>query len=210
MPTPLSDDERAEIVRRALALQITATPDKAAHPLGALTRADGTRLNLHVVHAVDAVITDGIDVVLINRKNPPSQGMPALPGGFIDPQAGGRAENALAAAAREAMEEAGIHLHGGHLIGVRNFHRPGDIRFAWGDLPAYGIRKDDAFLVSTQAVRFDVPDLTVTKLEAGDDALPGSARRVKLCSLTRAFMGVGDHYDMIVAALAERGITSAN
>lgn len=204
MPAPLTDAERAEIVRRAESLGITGTPDKAAHALGPLTRADGTTLQTHVVHAVDAVITDGISVVLINRKNPPGQGMPALPGGFLDPQTDGRAENAPAAAAREALEEAGITLKGGILIGTRLFRRPSDIRFAWNDLPAYGIGKDDAFLVSTQAVRFDVPDLTQCHLEAGDDALPGSARRIALAALSAELVGVRDHYDMIQAALVAR------
>lgn len=204
MPAPLSDAERAEIVRRAENLGITGTPDRASHALGPLTRADGTMLQTHVVHAVDAVITDGTSVVVINRKNPPGQGLPALPGGFLDPQANGGAENALAAAAREALEEAGITLKGGILIGVRNCNRPSDIRFAWNDLPAYGICKDDAFLVSTQAVRFDVPNLADTRLEAGDDALPGSARRIPLSALSAELIGVRDHYDMILAALAAR------
>jgi 8-oxo-dGTP pyrophosphatase MutT (NUDIX family) len=201
MTTEISDDERAEIIRRALALKIEGTPDRAAHPLGRLRRADGTDIAAHVVHAVDAVITDGIHVVLIDRKYPPARGMPALPGGFLDPQANGRAENALQAAAREALEEAGIALPGGTLIGKRNFRRPGDIRIAWADLPAYGIAEGDVFLVSTQAVRFDVPDLAAARLDAGDDAMPGSARCVALAALTREMLGSSDHYDMIVAAL---------
>lgn len=197
----LTAADRAEIVRRAVALGIVGTPDKPAHALGWLER-DGARLAAHVVHAVDAVITDGVSVVLIDRKNPPSQGMPALPGGFLDP-AGGGAENALQAAAREALEEAGIVLSGGVLIGTRNLRRPNDIRIAWNDLPGYGIRQGEAFMVSTQAVRFDVPDLAATRLRAGDDALPGSARRVALAGLRPEMLGVRDHYDMIVAALAQ-------
>lgn len=199
----LTDVVRAEIVRRAEALGITGAPDRPSHPLGRVETASGM-LICHVVHAVDAVITDGISVVLINRRNPPSQGMPALPGGFIDPDTDGRAENVLQAAAREAFEEAGITLTNGIAVGRRNFHRPGDIRIAWNDLPAYGIARDEAFLVSTQPIRFDVPDLAATRLSAGDDALPGSARRVLLARLTRDAMGIGDHFDMIQAALAAR------
>lgn len=89
-------------------------------------------------------------------------------------------------------------------MGVRNFNRPNDIRIAWGDLPAYGIAMGEAFLVSTQAIRFDVPDLSSAKLAAGDDALPGSARRMAVADLTREKLGLPDHYDMIVAALAAR------
>lgn len=207
-PMILTDEIRTEIVHRAEALGITGAPDHPSHALGMVQTTAGP-LACHVVHAVDVVITDGISVVLINRKNPPSQGMPALPGGFIDPAADGRAENILQAAAREAFEEAGIKLQGGTAVGQRNFRRPGDIRIAWNDLPAYGIAKDEAFLVSTQAIRFDVPDLAATKLQAGDDALPGTARRVKLAKLTRDAMGIGDHYDMIVAALAARKTRTA-
>lgn len=190
---------RAEIIARAKALGITGTPDKSTHPLGDIETLDGVR-HAHVVHAVDAIISDGASVVLINRSNPPGVGKPALPGGFIDPRADGLVEGAVQAAAREALEEAGIQLSGGRLIGTRNFDRPGDIRVAWNDMPARGIEKDDVFLVSTQGVHFVAPDLAATHLIAGDDAAPGSARRVPLSALRRGDMGIGDHYDMIKAA----------
>lgn len=198
----LTAEDRAEIAARSVALGFAGTPDAASHALGTIVRG-GECLAVHTVHAVDAVITDGRFVVLINRKNPPSQGMPALPGGFLDPVAGGT-ETAIQGAAREAMEEAGIVLCGGVLIGRRNLNRPTDVRIAWNDLPAYGIKQGEAFLVTTQAVRFDVPDLTTTNLTAGDDALPGSARIVALAALTPDFLGIRDHYDMIAEAVAGR------
>jgi len=74
------------------------------------------------------------------------------------------------------------------------------VRVAQSDMPQYGIKKDDIFMVSTQAVRFDVPDLEATKLEAGDDAEPGSARRVKVNTLSKESVGIPDHYDMIQEA----------
>lgn len=194
-----TDAVRAELIRRAKALGITGTPNLAAHALGPVETSAGA-VPAHVVHAVDAIISDGTYVVLINRKNPPGAGKPALPGGFLDPCATGEAENAIAAAAREAMEEAGVRLSGGVMIGQRNFDRPQDVRIAWSDLPAYGIHEGELFLVSTQGVHFTVPDLTRTTLVAGDDAEPGSARRVALATLKREKMGIGDHYDMIKAA----------
>jgi 8-oxo-dGTP pyrophosphatase MutT (NUDIX family) len=160
------------------------------------------------VHAVDPIITDGHEVVVINRKNPPGMGKPALPGGFIDPAKGGGVESAIQSAAREAAEEVGIDLHQmkATLIGTRNMNRPFDVRVAANNSleEKYNIKEGDVFMVSTQAVRFDVSDLAKTKLVAGDDAAPGSARRVKIDSLTKDSMGVPDHFAMIEAAFPDR------
>lgn len=197
------DPARFEIVKRAQTLGITGNPDKAAHPLGPITLADGRTVNAHVVHAVDPIISDGVEIVMINRKHDPGMGKPALPGGFLDPTRGG-VETAVQAAIREAMEEVGIELGDGELIGRRNFNRPFDVRVAKSELPQYGIAVGDVFMVSTQAVRFDVPDLARTALVAGDDAEPGSARRVKIESLTKESVGVVDHYDMVAAAFPGR------
>lgn len=84
-----SDPARLEIAERAKGLGITGSPDKPAHPLGKIALADGRVVNAHVVHAVDPIITDGASVVMIDRKNEPGKGKPALPGGFIDPMKGG-------------------------------------------------------------------------------------------------------------------------
>ena len=194
--------ERDEVAKRAVALGITGDPGTASNNLGPITLGNGQTVTAHVVHAVDPVITDGKEVVLINRKNPPGQGRLALPGGFIDPIKGG-AESAVEAAAREALEEVGAKLHGGTLIGQRNMNRPYDVRSATTDLPQYGIKKGDVFMVSTQAIRFDVENLSHIKLLAGDDAERGSARRVPISSLTRDEMGIADHYDMIIKATAQ-------
>jgi len=198
-----NDPARQEIVARAKALGIAGTLDKAAHALGEITLADGRTVRAHVVHAVDPIITDGTDVVMINRMRAPGAGKPALPGGFIDPRQGGGIETAVQAAAREAMEEVGVALESGELIGTRNMDRPYDVRVAQHALPEYGIAAGDIFMVSTQGVRFDVPDLANTTLTAGDDAAPGSARRVAIASLSRESVGVPDHFDMIAAACPE-------
>ena len=118
--------------------------------------------------------------LMINRKNDPGMGKPALPGGLIDPAKGGGVESAIQAAAREAFEEVGVDLNEvtATLIGIRNMNRPYDVRIATnnGLEEKYGIKEGDIFMVSTQAVRFDVPMLAKTTLVAGDDAAPGSAR----------------------------------
>ncbi|MCM8821242.1 MAG: NUDIX hydrolase [Candidatus Omnitrophica bacterium] len=71
--------------------------------------------------AVDAIIKKDKGVVLVYRKNPPPGW--AIPGGFIN--YGESAENA---AAREALEETGLHIRNLELFGV--FSDPGrDPRF---------------------------------------------------------------------------------
>ena len=197
-----NDPARLRIVERAKALGITGNPDQASQALGEITLADGRSVQAHVVHAIDAIITDGDEVVMINRNHDPGQGKPALPGGFLDPTTAG-VESGVQAAVREAMEEVGVPLGQGRLIGTRNLDRAFDVRVARDDLPQYRIKQGDIFMVSTQAVRFDVPDLKQTQLVAGDDAAPGSARRVKIASLTKEAVGIPDHYDMIVAALKQ-------
>lgn len=206
-----NDPVRFEIAERAEALGIVGNPDKAAHALGPVTLANGKTVNAFVVHAVDPIITDGRRIVMINRSHEPRKGMPALPGGMIDPTADG-VESAIQAAAREAAEEAGAQLDTSHatLIGTRNMNRPFDVRIAINDsMEKYGIKKGDVFMVSTQAVRFDVDDLSKIKFVAGDDAEPGSVRLVEIGSITREMIGLSDHYDMIAAAFPDRFRTEA-
>ncbi len=208
------DPARLEIAARAEQLAqergITGDPDAPSHFLGEITLADGKVVRAHVVHAVDPIITDGNEVVMINRRYPPGLGKPCLPGGFIDPSKDpeGRisVESAVAAAARESMEEVGISLVGGNRVGIRKFNRPFDVRVAQTDLPQFGIKKDDIFTVSTQAVLFNVENLKTTHLVAGDDAEPGSARRVVIHSLKKDNVGIPDHFDMIREAFPEKFI----
>ena len=202
-----NDPARFEIAERAKKLGITGNPDKASHALGSLTLANGKVVEAFVVHAVDAIITDGKMIVMINRSHEPGMGKPALPGGLMDPTNGGSVESAVQTGTREAAEEVGIDLSKAKatLIGTRNMDRPHDVRVAkdGGLFEKYGISEGDIFMVSTQAVRFDVSDLANTKLTAGDDAQPGTARRVKINSLTKESVGIPDHFDMIVTAFPE-------
>lgn len=62
---------------------------------------------------VDAVIPTDEGVVLIKRKNPPFQGMWALPGGFVDV-----GETTEAACIREVEEETGLIVEIVRLLGV--------------------------------------------------------------------------------------------
>lgn len=181
-------------------------PTKASHTLGEVRLKNGKTVKMHVVHAVDPVITDGESVVVINRRFDPGIGKPTLPGGFLDPKEDGTVESLSTGAAREAAEEAGIVLEEGKPIGRRQFNRPHDIRIAQSDelFDKYGIKQGDIFLVSTQAVKFDVPDLKEKRLSVGDDATPGSARLMKINQLTPADMGVADHFMLINAVMSEQ------
>lgn len=62
---------------------------------------------------VDAIILIKDSIVLIKRRNPPFQGMWALPGGFVD--YGETVENAVR---REAKEETGLDVEIEKLVGV--------------------------------------------------------------------------------------------
>jgi len=201
-----NDPARADIVARAKRLYFPGNPDYAAHYLGRITLLGGHVAKAWVIHAADPVITDGKNVVLINRKNPPAAGLPSLPGGMLDPLPDGTVEDVIRASAREALEEAGIQIKDvkGHPIGMRNMDRPQDVRVAVNnDLKKYGIRQGDVFMVSTQAVLFDIPNLAAVALRAGSDAERNSARLVPIADLTRDNMGIPDHYDMIREAVPE-------
>ena len=196
-----------EVVRRAEARGITGDPDKAAHALGSITLPDGRTVGVHVIHAGDAIVTDPQRewMVAIDRKNNPGIGMPALPGGLLDPKKGGGVETVIQGAVREALEEAGIGLEEAKitLIGKRNMSRPFDVRIAKGNglSDKYGVKDGDIFLVSTQAVLFVVPDLAHTKLTKGDDA--SAAYLMKVSRVTQGTMGIPDHFEMLKAALPE-------
>lgn len=211
----INDDDpaRLEIADRASKLKITGNPDSAAHALGQITLADGNVVDAHVLHAVDVVATNAkyvaaadAQVVVINRLHDPGKGKPALPGGMLDPTKNG-VETPVEAAIREAWEETDIDLKGAKAtpIGARNMNRPFDVRVAKGNglEEKYGIKDRDVFMVSTQVIRFDVPDLEHTTLVAGDDAEPDSVHIEKLSSLSRDKMGIPDHFDLIVAAVPE-------
>ncbi len=203
-----NDPARYEIAERSKKLHVQGNPDKASYHLGAVTLANGKTVEAHMIPAVDAVITDGKEVVMINRLHDPGMGKPALPGGFIDPLKGGGVETAIQASVREALEEAGAHLskETAVLVGRRNLDRPFDVRVAINDHleKKYGIKEGDVFMVSTQLVYFDVKDLRKTRLKSGDDAAPGSARRIKISEINKGMMGIPDHFDMIATALMSR------
>ncbi len=62
---------------------------------------------------VDAVVLEGDSIVLIKRRNPPFQGLWALPGGFVE-----YGESVEEAVKREVKEETGLEVEVGRLVGV--------------------------------------------------------------------------------------------
>lgn len=62
---------------------------------------------------VDGLVAQDGKLVAVIRRNPPFQGMPALPGGFVE--LGETVENAVV---REVREETGLETHVVRLVGV--------------------------------------------------------------------------------------------
>jgi len=63
--------------------------------------------------AVDVVVVEGNKILLVERGRPPQQGLWALPGGFVE-----YGETVEAAAKREVLEETGIVIDLGAILGV--------------------------------------------------------------------------------------------
>lgn len=63
--------------------------------------------------AVDSVVTNENQIVLVKRKNPPYEGQWALPGGFVK-----EGEKTTEAAKREAQEETNLRITIDNLVGV--------------------------------------------------------------------------------------------
>ncbi len=63
------------------------------------------------VIGVGAVIVDDGRILLVQRGNPPAQGLWAVPGGRVEPE-----ETIREAVAREAEEETGLHVDVGDLV----------------------------------------------------------------------------------------------
>ena len=206
-------------------LKPDAQPDRAGHLLGEIDTPDGP-FRVVARHAVDLVILDGSlkRVVLIKRVFPPGAGLWALPGGFID---GG--ETAADAALREAEEETGIvaGLRAAAGTASRRSKRRSasrDLASAIRMVPPWRIarrfdiratdwlkssvklsasatlRRGDLLAVMTQPFVLVLPELSQAAVRAGDDA--AAVRIAEIRQLGKSDMGVGDHLDIIRAAIA--------
>jgi ADP-ribose pyrophosphatase YjhB (NUDIX family) len=178
---------------------------------------DGTWRKVYIIHAVDPIITDGKHVVLADRRFDPGSGLPAIPGGFRN-----RGESTINAAIREAKEETGLDLNNIEPVpvGYRAYNRShsssdiwsSDIRIAQGAKleEEYGIKPGSIVVVSTQAMRFDVPDLAARQGElkkgpAGEDDKEEDVydpRLVRIDSLPKV-MAVSDHASLIHLTMAQ-------
>ncbi len=166
-------------------------------------------VQLHVIHAVDVIITDGKKVVVIERKQPPAMGKPCFPGGMLDPLDPARngVETAEQAAIREAMEEVSIELKSkGIPVGKRIMNRPGDVRICAGNglKTKYGVHDGDIFMVTTQPMLFHVDNVDALKLKPESDAK--LAKKMEINDLRAGghdSMGP-DQYEMLMEAFGNR------
>jgi 8-oxo-dGTP diphosphatase len=67
----------------------------------------------HPYVTVDGLVTFDDKLAAVIRRNPPFQGMPALPGGFLE-----LGETTEVAVGREVLEETGLVTRVLHLVGV--------------------------------------------------------------------------------------------
>src|SRR5207245_9231653 len=67
----------------------------------------------HPSVAVDGIVLQAGKLVAVRRKNEPYQGMPALPGGFVE-----LGETTVEAVVREVREETGLETRVKRLVGV--------------------------------------------------------------------------------------------
>jgi|GEM_PF-6001637 len=192
--------------------------------LGEVVYSDSTgvehRKKVHMIHAVDTILTDGERVLTIQRKGPPDQDKLAFVGGLVDPVELKEGESSAQIdiredASRELAEEANgiISKERGEVVGERKIIRePRDIRIISGvpahfkNVAKYGVEPEDLMLVTTQAVLFKVSsdelDIMQRDFSAGSDARKGSAQLYKIDALLRdKSMGL-DHGALLEEAKA--------
>jgi len=90
------------------------------------------------------VLDDRGRLLLVRRANPPAQGTWSLPGGRVEPD-----ESARAACRREVVEETGLQVTVGNLLGTVERAGPDAVIYAIADFAA---------------------EVTAGRLQAGDDA----------------------------------------
>ncbi|MFF3312640.1 NUDIX domain-containing protein [Streptomyces sp. NPDC002952] len=124
-------------------------------------------------YTADVVCIRGGAVLLIERGWPPHKGRLALPGGHVDP-----GETSRAAAARELLEETGVHVDADDLTLIGIYDAP--------DRDPRGRYVTAAYLVT-------VPDNTTA--HAGDDAAA-----VRWVPLTDTGSLAFDHSEIVATA----------
>lgn len=132
------------------------------------------RIYANPVPTVDIIISmENADIVLINRKNPPSGW--AIPGGFVD-----YGESLEQAAIREALEETGLHVRLEGLMGV--YSRP-----------------DRDKRMHTVSTVFTAKAVT-GKMQAGDDAADARLFSIDALPSSMAFdhKTILEHYSMVL------------
>lgn len=125
-------------------------------------------------YTADIVCIRGNHILTIERGWPPHQGKLALPGGHVDP-----GETSLTAAARELLEETGVHVNTQDLTLIGVYDHPD---------------RDPRGRYVSVAYKVTVPDETTA--QAGDDAAAVHWIPLNDPNITLAF----DHAQMVAVA----------
>src|SRR5438128_9674128 len=91
----------------------TPSDSRPSTESGCLRGSDRMAAQEHPSVAVDGIVLHGGKLVAVRRKNEPYQGMPALPGGFVE-----LGETTVEAVVREVREETGLETSVKRLVGV--------------------------------------------------------------------------------------------
>src|SRR3989454_1299638 len=90
----------------------TPSDSRPSTESGCLRGSDRMAAQAHPSVAVDGIVLHGGKLVAVRRKSEPYQGMPALPGGFVE-----LGETTVEAVVREVREETGLETRVKRLVG---------------------------------------------------------------------------------------------
>jgi bifunctional NMN adenylyltransferase/nudix hydrolase len=134
---------------------------------------------------VDSKVFCGDSILLVRRKNPPFEGLWALPGGFLNP-----GENTLQGALRELREETGLKVDlSPYVEGHRVYSEPD--------------RDPRASVVSVVHTFYVPPELSdsVTDVSGQDDASEAAWHRASVVRRDMRTQMAFDHWDIVMDTL---------
>ncbi len=176
---------------------LTGQPTSPVTHIGNLSLQEQNRPFFSVA-AIDGILTDGKNIVVIERRDEPGKGKFTLSGGFIDDSA----EKAAMSAIREIAEETGVFLDQAYYnatLSEKRLTDRTDVRQIQGEyLSNKGLHNGDVMAITTSGTLIHVPDLDYYREQvvAGDDAK--KAQVVDITTLIDQGTGIEDHLELIM------------